>query len=330
VGLGGPAATRIPGMSLGNRLRFRQPFDRGRRLSALHPRQSVAVATSLSTSAAGALSSRSLIAKVYFPREIVSLSYIFAALADLAIATALTMAALACTGQSIPATAVGLLPICLILIIYAAALSLLLPIAQIGFRDIAIGLPLLLQGIMFTTPVLYTLDAVPDHWRAVYTLNPLGLLVEAFRGALVGKQIISAEKLVYAAVLGLILLGIVYFVFKTAEPDIVDERILDERPAVGAVGTAHSDEPTRHETEAEPGSHQRFRSRFEGRVPLATVLRCTVPTRHSTTGSIDGRRSASGRQCWNGWWNTVRRHHRASTAPPPRLTAVALADGDSS
>jgi hypothetical protein len=55
------------------------------------------------------LSSRSLIAKVYFPREIVSLSYIFyifAALADLAIAAALTMAALACTGQSIPATAV--------------------------------------------------------------------------------------------------------------------------------------------------------------------------------------------------------------------------------
>lgn len=180
-------------------------------------------ATSLSTSAAGVLSSRSLIAKVYFPREIVPLSYVFAALADLAIATALTMVALACTGHSIPATAVELLPICLILIIYAAALSLLLSIAQIGFRDIAIGLPLLLQGIMFTTPVLYPLDAVPEHWRAVYALNPLALLVEAFRGALVGKQIISAEQLVYAAVLGLILLGIAYFVFKTAELDMVDE-----------------------------------------------------------------------------------------------------------
>jgi lipopolysaccharide transport system permease protein len=102
-------------------------------------------------------------------------------------------------------------------------LSLLLSIAQIGFRDIAIGLPLLLQGIMFTTPVLYPLDAVPEHWRAVYALNPLALLVEAFRGALVGKQIISAEQLVYAAVLGLILLGIAYFVFKTAELDMVDE-----------------------------------------------------------------------------------------------------------
>ena len=180
-------------------------------------------ATSLSTSAAGVLSSRSLIAKVYFPREIVPLSYVFAALADLAIATVLTVVALACTGHSIPATAAELLPICLILIIYAAALSLLLSIAQIGFRDIAIGLPLLLQGIMFTTPVLYPLDAVPEHWRAVYALNPLALLVEAFRGALVGKQIISAEQLVYAAVLGLILLGIAYFVFKTAELDMVDE-----------------------------------------------------------------------------------------------------------
>jgi lipopolysaccharide transport system permease protein len=183
----------------------------------------VFLATSLSTSAAGVLASRSLIAKVYFPREIVPLSYVFAALADLVIATALTIVALACTGHSIPATAIELLPICLILIIYAAALSLLLSIAQIGFRDIAIGLPLLLQGLMLTTPVLYPLEAVPTQWRAVYSLNPLALLVEAFRGALVGKQIVSAEQLAYAAVLGLVLFGIAYFVFKTAEPDMVDE-----------------------------------------------------------------------------------------------------------
>jgi len=180
-------------------------------------------ATSLSTSAAGVLNSRSLIAKVYFPREIVPFSYVFAALADLAIATALTMVALVCTGHSIPATAIELLPISLILIIYAAAFSLLLSIAQIGFRDIAIGLPLLLQGLMLTTPVLYPLDAYPEHWRAIYALNPLALLVEAFRGALIDKQTTSLGQLLYAAVVGLVLFGIAYFVFKTAEPNMVDE-----------------------------------------------------------------------------------------------------------
>lgn len=180
-------------------------------------------ATSLSTAAAGVLSSRSLIAKVYFPREIVPLSYVFSALVDLAIATALTMVALVWSGHSIPGTVVALLPISLILIIYAAAFSLALSIAQIGFRDIAIGLPLLLQGMLFTTPVLYPLNAVPAQWRAIYELNPLALLVEAFRGALVGKQIISTEQLVYAAAIGLILFGTAYFIFKTAEPDMVDE-----------------------------------------------------------------------------------------------------------
>lgn len=180
-------------------------------------------ATSLSTAAAGMLSSRALIAKVYFPREIVPLSYVFAALADLVIATALTMAALAYGGHSIPATVIQLLPISLILVIYAAAFSLILSIAQIGFRDIAIGLPLLLQGMLFTTPVLYPLTAVPAQWRTVYELNPLALLVEAFRGALIGKQIISTEQLIYTAVVGLILFGIAYFTFKTAEPNMVDE-----------------------------------------------------------------------------------------------------------
>jgi lipopolysaccharide transport system permease protein len=180
-------------------------------------------ATSLSTSAAGMLNSRSLIAKVYFPREIVPLSYVFAALSDLAIATALTMMALVCTGHSIPATAIELLPISLILIIYTAAFSLLLSIAQIGFRDIAIGLPLLLQGLMFTTPVLYPSDAIPEHWRAIYALNPLALLVEAFRGALIDKQTITLGQLAYAAFLGLVTFGIAYLIFKIAEPNMVDE-----------------------------------------------------------------------------------------------------------
>jgi lipopolysaccharide transport system permease protein len=179
--------------------------------------------TSLSTSAAGVLNSRSLIAKVYFPREIVPLSYVFAALSDLVIATALTIVVLLWAGHNIPATAVELLPISVILVIYAAAFSLLISIAQIGFRDIAIGLPLLLQGLMFTTPVLYSLDAVPERWRAIYALNPLALLVEAFRGALIDKHTVGAGQLVYAAIAGLALFGIAYFVFKTAEPDMVDE-----------------------------------------------------------------------------------------------------------
>ncbi len=181
------------------------------------------LATSLSTSAAGMLASRTLIAKVYFPREIVPLSYVFAALADLGVATLLTVIGFAFAGRGVSAEAIELLPISAILVAYAAAMSLLLSVAQIGFRDIAIGLPLLLQGLMLTTPVLYPLDAVPEQWRAAYALNPLALLVEAFRGALVGEQTVTAGQLFYTAGLGLVLLGIGYFVFKTVEPDMIDE-----------------------------------------------------------------------------------------------------------
>ena len=180
-------------------------------------------ATSLSTSMAGVLANSSLISKVYFPREILPLSYVFAAVADLVIATALIIAALACAGHSIPLTVFGLLPVCVILTLYVVALSLLLSITQIGFRDIAIGLPLLLQVLMFTTPVLYPMSAVPGHWRALYELNPLALLVEAFRGALLGLHSVSAEQLVYAAAVGSVLLGLAYLVFKTLETDIVDK-----------------------------------------------------------------------------------------------------------
>ena len=180
-------------------------------------------ATSVSTSTAGMLASSSLLSKVYFPREIVPLSHVLAAFADLAIATAIAVAALILVGRPLPISVVVILPICLILSLFVAAASLLLSIVQINFRDITIGLPLLLQVLMFTSPVLYPLEAVPASWRALYELNPLALLVEAFRNALLGSHPVSFAALFYATALGILVLGISYFVFKTLEPRTVDE-----------------------------------------------------------------------------------------------------------
>lgn len=180
-------------------------------------------ATSLVTATSGMLGSSSLMAKVYFPREIIPLSYVLAALADLVIATALAMAALILAGHGLPATALLVVPICAALALFIAALALLLSVAQVWLRDIAVALPVLIQVLVFTTPVLYPLAAVPAWLRPYYELNPLAVLVEAFRGALLGSVGISAGQFAYAGVFGAVALVVAFAVFKAAEPWIVDE-----------------------------------------------------------------------------------------------------------
>ena len=47
-------------------------------------------------------------------------------------------------------------------------------------------LPVLLQCLLYASPVAYDVSAVPARYRGVYLLNPLAGLLEAFRWSLLG------------------------------------------------------------------------------------------------------------------------------------------------
>src|ERR1700739_949092 len=64
------------------------------------------------------------------------------------------------------------------------------------------------------------------------------------------------------------------------ERDKIGQRILDERPAMGGVGTAHSDEPARCKTETQPRGYQRHRACFAGWMPLARLSGGVWSTHH--------------------------------------------------
>jgi len=71
----------------------------------------------------------------------------------------------------------------LILFIGLFALGVGMGAAALGTfkRDIIFALPILLQLWMFTTPVMYSLQLVPDRWRFLFSLNPLNGLIDGFR-----------------------------------------------------------------------------------------------------------------------------------------------------
>jgi lipopolysaccharide transport system permease protein len=179
--------------------------------------------TSISTAAAGMLSHQRLMATVYFPREIVPLSYIAASLLDLAMAIFILLSMM--LYYSVPISWPALLgfPIVVVFTLLVTAISLLVSSLQIRLRDISVALPLLLQILMFTTPIVYPASAVPANIASVYWLNPFAILVESFRQAVVGGMLPGAGDLLYCSVLTVICLVISYFVFKKIEPTIVDE-----------------------------------------------------------------------------------------------------------
>jgi lipopolysaccharide transport system permease protein len=74
---------------------------------------------------------------------------------------------------------------------------------------------------MFVTPVAYPASLVPERWRVAYALNPMAMVVEGVRSALLGTPAPGAMIPVALTVAaGALLAGAAYF--RSVESSIVD------------------------------------------------------------------------------------------------------------
>ena len=105
------------------------------------------------TNACTALTSHAaLLTKVYFPREILPLTYVVAALVDMAAASVVLAALMMWFGVPLTATAIWALPAIAVLTGLLVGLGLLLSALQVRYRDVGLAMPVLVQVWLFATP----------------------------------------------------------------------------------------------------------------------------------------------------------------------------------
>jgi lipopolysaccharide transport system permease protein len=179
------------------------------------------------TNAAGALTSHAaLLTKTWFPREILPLTYVIAALVDLALASVPLLLLLAWFGVMPGAAAVWALPAIVLLSVFVLGLGLFLSALQVRFRDVALAMPVLVQVWLFATPVIYPLDAVraalPAPLYAIYVMNPMAGIVDTFRRGVVLHQGPDVQALATAAAVTLVIAPVAYVYFKLTERTVAD------------------------------------------------------------------------------------------------------------
>ena len=178
--------------------------------------------TSISTATAGIVTHRYLISRSAFPREIIPLSYVVSALFDLGIGILMLVALMYYFGAWPTLHAVYALPILAMLVGYSVAASLCLSSFQARFRDIGIAVPLLLQIAMFTTPLVYSSDSIPPNIKDIYFLNPLAILIEGFRQAVVLGINPDVGQMIYCAMGSIICVVFSYILFKRLDTTLAD------------------------------------------------------------------------------------------------------------
>lgn len=176
-------------------------------------------ATALTTHAA-------LLTKVYFPREILPLTYVVAALVDMALASVVLVALMIWFGVPLTAAALWAVPAVTLLTGFLSGLGLLLAALHVRYRDVGLAMPVLVQVWLFATPVLYPLSAVkaalPAPLYTLYTLNPMTGVVETFRRGVVLHQSPDVFALTVAALVVAVLVPAAYIYFKYVELTMAD------------------------------------------------------------------------------------------------------------
>ncbi|MEP6742353.1 MAG: ABC transporter permease [bacterium] len=178
--------------------------------------------SSVSNATNSLVSHSQFVTKVYFPREILPITYVVAALFDFLVASTLLAALMIYYHVPLTINALYVLPVIFILSCFALAMSFLFSATQVRFRDIGVAVPLLLQVWMFATPVIYPLTSVPKRLLSIYQLNPMVGVIENFRQVILRGAPPDQSSLLISAVVSIVLLFISYIYFKHVEATIAD------------------------------------------------------------------------------------------------------------
>ena len=105
---------------------------------------------------------------------------------------------------------------------FAFGLGLLTGVLNVFARDIGQVMSVVMQIWFWMTPIVYTVDVLPDGMKAVIEANPMTPVVRLYQDALLYHRWPDFGALLYPIGISLVLIAMAIIVFRRASPEIVD------------------------------------------------------------------------------------------------------------
>lgn len=159
--------------------------------------------------------------KVYFPRLVVPISALIANMIKLGIQVMLFLAIFIfyCFNGYVVNINIYLLLFPILILMIAGigfGLGIIVSSITIKYRDLNILISFAIGLLMYITPIIYPLSAIPakyDKYKFIIELNPLSSIIETFRYGMLGTGSFSWGGLLYSLIFTvvIVLLGIITF-----------------------------------------------------------------------------------------------------------------------
>ena len=164
-----------------------------------------------------------MVKKIRFPSEILLVSVATSALIQEAISLAIFITALLMVGEMVWTNLHILVFALLIQTVLMLGLGFFMAAVHVFFRDTSQVLGLAMNAWFYLTPIVYPLAIVPDEYVHYAQLNPLTILVEMYRNALLGGEARWVSGLPLLLVTTAVAFGGGLWVFRRLKPGFADE-----------------------------------------------------------------------------------------------------------
>lgn len=179
--------------------------------------------TSLTAGSQCVIQSAGLVQKVYFPRIILPIVSVCSNFLNMLFSFAVVFAALLITGWGVSPVAFALPIIMVIEFFFVLGLVMIFSALSVYFRDLEHILGIVSMAWMYLTPVLYSVDMVPEGLHGFMQYNPMTSVILSYRNILYDKVLPDFNTLGMTILYAVIFMVVGYFVFQRLQRKFAEE-----------------------------------------------------------------------------------------------------------
>ena len=164
-----------------------------------------------------------IIKKVYFPREILPISIVTSETVTFVISSIIILLFVLGSGMGL-SIYILLYPLLLLAqYIMQIGFSLIVSSITVYFRDLQHFIGVFLQLLFYATPIVYSLQTIPEELRWILKLNPMTYVIEGYRNIFYYQQMPDVGQIFEVIVLGIIITIIGYLIFNKLQKRFAEE-----------------------------------------------------------------------------------------------------------
>lgn len=157
---------------------------------------------------------QNLVNKIYFPREVLPIAHVLSQLINMLLSFIVVILVLIVSGKGIN---IFVWPYLIVVILQETllgfGLAMLFSAITVYFRDMEWFLGIITMAWQFLSPVMYSVDMVPERLVKLFYLNPMTPIIVAYRDIFYYKKAPELQDFILGTVFGLIVLVVGWLVF---------------------------------------------------------------------------------------------------------------------